>query len=70
VAALEPFMLLRADITANNDDDQALLAWVESYGPPTIAFFDRAGRAADPYRLYSYVKADEFRTHVSAVASS
>jgi thiol:disulfide interchange protein DsbD len=69
VAALEPFMLLRADITANNDDDQALLAWFESYGPPTIAFFDRAGRAADPYRLYSYVKADEFSTHVSAVAS-
>jgi len=69
VAALEPFLLLRADVTANNDDDQALLTYFESYGPPTMAFFDRAGQAADPYRLYGYVKADEFSAHVSAVAA-
>jgi thiol:disulfide interchange protein DsbD len=69
VAALEPFLLLRADVTANNDDDQALLSYFESYGPPTMAFFDRAGRAVDPYRLYGYVKAEDFSTHVSAVAS-
>jgi thiol:disulfide interchange protein DsbD len=69
VAALEPFLLLRADVTANNADDQALLSWFGSYGPPTMAFFDRAGRAADPYRLYGYVKAEEFSTHVNAVAS-
>ena len=69
VAALEPFMLLRADVTENDDNDQALLNYFQSYGPPTMAFFDRAGRAADPYRLYGYVKADEFSAHVIQVAA-
>jgi thiol:disulfide interchange protein DsbD len=69
VAALEPFLLLRADVTANNEDDQALLGFFQSYGPPTMAFFDRAGQAADAYRLYGYVEAEEFSNHVSAVAS-
>ena len=43
IGALEPFMLLRADVTDNNDDDQALLQRFRSFGPPTIAFFDRSG---------------------------
>jgi hypothetical protein len=34
-----------------------------------MAFFDRAGQAADAYRLYGYVEAEEFSNHVSAVAS-
>ena len=46
VAALEPFVLLRADVTANDDDDQALLKYFQSFGPPTIAFFDAHGAAA------------------------
>jgi thiol:disulfide interchange protein DsbD len=69
VAALEPFMLLRADVTENDDDDQALLAWFKSYGPPTMAFFDSTGNAADAYRLYGYVKAEEFSAHVNQVAA-
>ena len=36
-------MLLRADVTENNDDDKALLQRFKSFGPPTIAFFDRSG---------------------------
>ena len=69
VAALEPFMLLRADVTENDDNDQALLDYFKSYGPPTMAFFDRAGQAADPYRLYGYVRAEEFSAHVNQVAA-
>ena len=42
-----PFMLLRADVTDNDDDDQALLECFRSFGPPTIAFFDRAARARE-----------------------
>ncbi|HUF71359.1 MAG TPA: protein-disulfide reductase DsbD [Gammaproteobacteria bacterium] len=69
VAALSPFMLLQADVTANNDDDKALLAWFESYGPPTIAFFDRRGEQQNAYRRYGYVPAGEFADHVSALAA-
>lgn len=69
IAALEPFLLLRADVTANNDDDQDLLKYFNSYGPPTIAFFDSSGQAQDPYKLVGYVPADDFAAHVSRVAA-
>ena len=69
VAALEPFMLLRADVTANNDDDKALLAYFGAFGPPTIAFFNRAGTEVEPYEIVGYVPAGEFSAHVTAVAA-
>jgi thiol:disulfide interchange protein DsbD len=69
IAALGPFLLLQADVTENNADDQALLAYFESYGPPTMAFFDRSGTEQDGYRLYGYVPAEEFSTHVKALAA-
>ncbi len=68
IAALEPFLLLRADVTANDDDDQALLQRFSSFGPPTIAFFDTGGREQNAYKLVGYVPADEFAAHVSQVA--
>lgn len=69
IAALEPFVLLRADVTANNDDDKALLEYFASYGPPTIAFFDSQGRPQNPYKLVGYVPAAEFAAHVAEVAA-
>lgn len=69
VAALEPFMLLRADVTANDDDDKALLKYFNSFGPPTIAFFDASGTEREGYKLVGFVPADEFAAHVDEVAS-
>jgi thiol:disulfide interchange protein DsbD len=69
ITALAPYMLLQADVTDNNDDDQALLRYFESYGPPTMAFFDRNGEERLPYRLYGYVEAAEFSAHVTELAS-
>ncbi len=69
VAALKPFLLLRADVTANNDDDQALLDYFNSYGPPTIAFFDAGGGVQNPYKLVGYVPAEKFAEHVGRVAA-
>jgi len=69
IAALEPFMLLRADVTANDADDRELLQHFESFGPPTIAFFDSAGRAQESFKLVGYVRAGDFKTHVERVAA-
>ena len=41
--ALRSVRLLRADVTANNADDQALLQQFKIFGPPTIAFYDAQG---------------------------
>jgi thioredoxin:protein disulfide reductase len=69
IGALKPFMLLRADVTDNDDDDQALLERFRSFGPPTIAFFDRSGFERDNYKLVGFVPADKFRAHVEGLAA-
>jgi thiol:disulfide interchange protein DsbD len=70
VAALEPCRVLRAVVTENDENDKALLNYFGSFGPPTMAFFDsRGARLSDDWWHYSYVPADEFIEHVSAVAA-
>jgi thioredoxin:protein disulfide reductase len=58
--ALKSVRLLRADVTANNGDDQALLHEFQIYGPPTIAFYDQQGHEQQAYRVVGYMKASEF----------
>jgi thiol:disulfide interchange protein DsbD len=69
IGALEPFMLLRADVTDNNADDQALLKRFRSFGPPTIAFFDAAGTERENFKLVGFVPAPEFTEHVRKLAA-
>jgi len=57
--ALAGFVLLKADVTANDDADQALLKRFSLFGPPaTIFFSDGAERRA--LRLIGFEKADDF----------
>jgi thiol:disulfide interchange protein DsbD len=58
--ALKSVRLLRADVTANSAEDQALLHEFQIYGPPTIAFYDGAGQEHHEYRVVGYMKAGEF----------
>jgi thiol:disulfide interchange protein DsbD len=69
IAALEPFVLLRADVTENDDDDKELLRYFGSYGPPTIAFIDRESRQHEGFKLVGYVPAEEFAAHIRRFAS-
>jgi thiol:disulfide interchange protein DsbD len=69
IAALEPFVLLQADVTENNDDDAALLRYFGIYGPPTIAFFDRQGERHDAFELVGFVPAEDFSDHVLRFAA-
>jgi len=59
-AALAGTLLLRADVTANNTDDEALLHHFGIFGPPTIAFFGTDGRERVGYRVVGYMKAEAF----------
>jgi thiol:disulfide interchange protein DsbD len=65
-AALANAVLLQADVTANDEDDQALLARFQIFGPPTIAFFDHTGVELKNFRLVGFVPAERFRDHVAA----
>ena len=57
--------LLQADVTANDAEDQALLQRFGILGPPTILFFDTAGRERQEFRIVGFKPADEFRTHIA-----
>ncbi len=65
---LSGFVLLKADVTANNEADQALFRRFGVYGPPTTAFFNAEGRECRPFRLVGFVAADEFRSHLARLA--
>ena len=59
IAALQDTVLLQADVTDNNDDDQALLKRFNLFGPPGIIFFDKTG-AEQKIRVIGYKNAMEF----------
>jgi thiol:disulfide interchange protein DsbD len=59
-AALEGAVLLKADVTANDEADQALLKRFEIFGPPTIAFWGPDGIERKNYRVVGFMKAEEF----------
>ncbi|HEY6644674.1 MAG TPA: protein-disulfide reductase DsbD [Povalibacter sp.] len=63
-AALAGAVLLQADVTANDQDDQALLARFGIFGPPTIAFFTSEGVERQNFRLVGFTPAERFRDHV------
>jgi len=69
VEAYEPFVLLRIDVTENNDDDKALLRYFETYGPPIYAFFDRDGQIRDEYELVGFFDAEAFSAHARRFAA-
>jgi thiol:disulfide interchange protein DsbD len=64
-AELARATLLQADVTANDAEDQALLQRFGILGPPTIVFFDAAGRERPEFRVVGFKQADEFRQHIA-----
>ena len=62
--ALSNTVLLQADVTANDDEDQVLLKRFGVFGPPTIIFFGKDGLQRNGYEVVGYMKAQEFASHV------
>ena len=69
-AALRNTVLLRADVTRNDADDEALLRRFGIFGPPTIAFYGADGRERSGYRVVGYMKADAFASRTRAAFGS
>jgi thiol:disulfide interchange protein DsbD len=59
-AKLSGWTLLQADVTANSDDDKALLQRFKLYGPPGIIFFNAQGKEIDGQRVIGFQNAEEF----------
>ncbi|HEX6590573.1 MAG TPA: protein-disulfide reductase DsbD, partial [Moraxellaceae bacterium] len=64
-ARLQQLHLVQADVTANNEEDRALLKRFSLLGPPTIVFFDKQGREMTQARLVGEKNADGFMAHLN-----
>ncbi|MCC6135800.1 MAG: protein-disulfide reductase DsbD [Candidatus Contendobacter sp.] len=63
-ATLAQITALQADVTANNDDDQALLRQFGIVGPPALLFFGPDGKERSEYRIVGFVDAAQFNQQV------
>lgn len=63
-AALGNALVVQADVTANDAEDQALLKQFGLFGPPGIIFYDTAGNEIPGARVVGFVPAERFAAHV------
>lgn len=68
-ARMSGMLLLRADVTANNADDRALLKRFRLFGPPGIIFFDADGRERADVRVIGFQDAARFGESLDRVAA-
>lgn len=57
-ARLAGFLLLKADVTAQSEQDRKLLSQLGLFGPPALLLFDRQGKEQTRLRLIGFQTAD------------
>jgi thiol:disulfide interchange protein DsbD len=66
-AKLRDVVLLQADVTANSEDDKALLRKFALFGPPGIVFFDKSGKELSAARVVGYEPPEKFIATLDAI---
>ena len=61
---LENTVLLKADVTANDEQDKALYKHFKIIGPHAIMFYNTQSEELKPYRVVGFMPADKFSAHV------
>ena len=64
---LKDFVLLQADVTANDEGDQALNKYTSVQAPPAILFFGKDGKEIRNYRIVGNMDAETFIKHVKLI---
>lgn len=67
-ARMQDFLLLKADVTANNAADRALLARFNLFGPPGIIFFTAHGQENTTQRVIGFQNASQFLQQLNQAA--
>lgn len=64
---LKDFVLLQADVTANDEQDQGLNKFTSVQAPPAILFFGKDGVEIHNYRIVGNMNAETFIQHVKQI---
>lgn len=67
-ARMQDFLLLKADVTANNAADRALLSRFNLFGPPGIIFFNANGQENTTQRVIGFQNASQFLQQLNQAA--
>lgn len=66
-AKLRDVVLLQVDVTANSEDDKALLKKFGLFGPPGIVFFDKNGKELSAGQVIGYQPPEKFLASLDAI---
>ena len=66
---LKDFVLLKADVTANDEKDRELNKYNSVQAPPAILFFDKNGDEIKKYRIVGALDAEAFSKHIDKVTA-
>jgi len=69
-AALSDFVLLKADVTDNDELDKALLKKLGLIGPPALLFYDTSGNEHRNFRIIKFVEPEKLVSHISLFQES
>ena len=64
---MQQFRLLRADVTANSEQDKKLLEAFGLFGPPSLVFFSHDGSEMSDVGVQGEIGADALARHLEAV---
>ncbi len=64
---MSEFVLIKADITANEDAQKALSKKYGVFGPPVIIFFDESTEVLKPKTIVGFIEPDEFLGHLNQI---
>ena len=67
---LQQYTLLKADVTANDEIDRALLKHFGLFGPPSMVFFDENAREIEEFRVQGEVDVARFSAHLARVLAA
>jgi len=68
-AQLAQFHLIRADVTRNSEQDQALMNRFGLYGPPSMVFFAPDGSTISGFTVQGELDRDDMEAHLARVLS-
>ena len=64
---LKRFTLITIDITANTDEEKALMKHYRLFGTPSIIFFDKENNPLPQKNLAGFIQADKFVKHLKSI---
>ena len=66
-AKMSEYVLIKADVTANSDENKKLSKKYGVFGPPVLVFFDEGTKVKKSKTIVGFIEPDEFLNHLNNI---